>query len=725
MSDVVFYARDLGFFFAPLRAAFAQALREGASPLWNPMIGSGIPMAADPNSAVFFPPTLLFLLRPFSAGARAAHLVWCGAFPVLAFAALRRLGQSRASAGACAFVLAICGPAMTLASLPTTAWAVAGFLPLVAVWGAERGSSGRALAGAAVLVGLIVLAGEPAITLEILALALLFRSLSRGRAGWGRTIAGIGIGVAIAAPQIVTAAQLIGKTVRGSGLAVSSGAAYYSVRPARLLSIAWPGLFGDVHSGSPAGFWGTSFFDAGTPYISTLAVGTVTWILLAAAMRDARGRRLLAVAATATLLSFGRHVPGGSALLGLPGLSLFRYPEKWLFLALIAAIGAAGFALDLIRRDDRAAARLTAVSAAVAAAASLSAGAAVAICPARVLDALAAMRIVAPQFLGSGLAILAAIRRDCLVTGAFAAIACLVAIALRGRPGRMFAALVVLLVLDLFPRTWDSVPLESRDYFDVPPAAVAAVRAVGGRFSYAEEAEVAADPLRPMRPAIWGVAFAGNNDIDRFSPRRSFFYGRAVASIPFSDVRKSSLLQLADVGAVSTIDPSASGVLRPLFRTSLRRTVYRMEGGERFRVMANVIGAGSEEEARVLALSPGIDLRQTVVVEGAPPLIAAKGAWSVAAIARRADREAVSASSEAGGYLMRAETYDPHWRATVDGRSATLVPADFFFQAVALPPGIHRVEFVYYDTALAVSMGVSLAALLGVVLLLRKTATRG
>jgi hypothetical protein len=63
-------------------------------------------MAADPNNAVFFPATLLFLLRPFSTAARASHLLWAFALPTLSYAALRRLGLSRFSGVVCALALA-------------------------------------------------------------------------------------------------------------------------------------------------------------------------------------------------------------------------------------------------------------------------------------------------------------------------------------------------------------------------------------------------------------------------------------------------------------------------------------------------------------------------------------------------------------------------------------------------------------------------------------------
>ncbi len=659
-------------------------------------------MAADPNNAVFFPATLLFLLRPLSAAMRAAHLFWAGAFVLLSFVALRKLALSRSSAALCAFAIAVSGPAMTLASLPTTAWGIALFLPLVAAWGARS-----AFLEGAVLLGLVILSGEPAIAGEALALVIAFRAIER-RGGWKRVAAGVLAGAGIALPQIAGAAGLIGGTVRGAGLAVGSGAAFYSVRPLRFLAFLWPGLFGDVHAASAQGFWGSAFFDAGTPYISTLAIGTATLALLAAATRHRRGRTLLALAGIGGILSLGRYLPGGERLLSLPGLSLARYPEKWLFFAAVSAIAAAGFGLDLLRSGDRAAIRRLAGASAAIAGASAAGWLWLRIAPAQAWSSLAASRIASPEMAAARTAILEAIGRDLATAAAFAAALLLAAVGLRRRPARLAAAVAAILLADLLPRTWNSVPLAPAAQFDVPPEAVRRVAAAGGRFYFDAETEIANDPLRPMSPAIWGVAFAGNNDIDRFSPRRSFYFGRLVETLPFSDPRKAGLLRLADVRTISTIDRSAAS-FPPLLATSPRRTVRGLDGAARFRFFSSAITAPSEDAARSLVVDPR-RAEGTLVVEGLPGSASPAGEASILPVSRRADREGVEMVSP-GGYLFRSETFDRRWRARIDGIPARVLPADFSFQAVPVPAGRHRVEFTYSDPAAAAAMVVSLLTL--------------
>ncbi len=53
--------RDAGFFFVPWRVLTGRLLSDGSFPVWNPWASSGRALAADPNAAVFWPPTVFSL----------------------------------------------------------------------------------------------------------------------------------------------------------------------------------------------------------------------------------------------------------------------------------------------------------------------------------------------------------------------------------------------------------------------------------------------------------------------------------------------------------------------------------------------------------------------------------------------------------------------------------------------------------------------------------------
>ena len=57
---------DLATQMYPWRTYAAQSIREGVLPVWNPFIMGGTPFLANAQSALFYPPHLLFYVLPFS-----------------------------------------------------------------------------------------------------------------------------------------------------------------------------------------------------------------------------------------------------------------------------------------------------------------------------------------------------------------------------------------------------------------------------------------------------------------------------------------------------------------------------------------------------------------------------------------------------------------------------------------------------------------------------------
>ena len=50
--------------FYPWRKLAVEQIRAGHWPLWNPYLGAGTPLAANLQTAAFYPPNILFLLMP-------------------------------------------------------------------------------------------------------------------------------------------------------------------------------------------------------------------------------------------------------------------------------------------------------------------------------------------------------------------------------------------------------------------------------------------------------------------------------------------------------------------------------------------------------------------------------------------------------------------------------------------------------------------------------------
>jgi hypothetical protein len=80
-------------------------------------------------------------------------------------------------------------------------------------------------------------------------------------------------------------------------------------------------------------------------------------------------------------------------------------------------------------------------------------------------------------------------------------------------------------------------------------------------------------------------------------------------------------------------------------------------------------------------------------------------------------RVKIHASLNSPGVLVLADSFDPGWRAFVNGTEAEILRANLFFRAVLLEPGNHLVEFRYQPRSFSVGLTVSsttVAILIGV-----------
>jgi hypothetical protein len=174
MHNEVLTFRDHSDYFMPLRFFTALHLRAWRLPLWNPYSASGEPWLANPQTAVFYPPSWIFIVLPFRAAyvlflAFHIALLGCGAYVLF----LRSASRGAATVGAIA--LMFCGPVLSMLdvgdNLASFAW-----LPWVLA-AALRPSTKRVYSGA-VCLALCFLAGEPFIAaIAAIAFVLLVRRI--------------------------------------------------------------------------------------------------------------------------------------------------------------------------------------------------------------------------------------------------------------------------------------------------------------------------------------------------------------------------------------------------------------------------------------------------------------------------------------------------------------------------------------------------------------------
>lgn len=86
-------------------------------------------------------------------------------------------------------------------------------------------------------------------------------------------------------------------------------------------------------------------------------------------------------------------------------------------------------------------------------------------------------------------------------------------------------------------------------------------------------------------------------------------------------------------------------------------------------------------------------------------------------LSRSANRAEIETGPLDGSRLLVfTDAYYPGWRAYLDGSETPILRANDAFKAVVVPPGTHRVEFVFRPVRVYIGAGISLATLLAVLL---------
>ncbi|MDD5302216.1 MAG: hypothetical protein PHS14_03830 [Elusimicrobia bacterium] len=341
---------DLYAYHWPLRHHTAAALIEGRLPFWNPYVMLGVPHAANPQAALFYPASILGFLLPVVTALvwdQILHLLWAalGAFLLARSARLPRAG---AAALAISYALSpfliyrvTAGIPTLLAALSWAPWA----------WLAWLGGGAPLLAA---VFALQFFSGHPQF-LVINAVAMgLWASVRPARfALWTRLAAGAGGALALAAVQWLPTLELLRGSSRSDWPAQFRAA--YSLRLQDLLLWLSPGAFGTPLNGG----WDDAvsvFYESGGVWLGCAILALAAGGLL---HRRARLGPVLLIVMGA-VLALGANGPL-SPLLSAPGFSYLRTPSRWSFLALWGLWLLAGAGARALSSSPRTARALTIV----------------------------------------------------------------------------------------------------------------------------------------------------------------------------------------------------------------------------------------------------------------------------------------------------------------------------------------------------------------------------
>lgn len=704
----------------PWLAYTCRAFGEGRVPLWVSQSYAGAPFVGPAMTAVFSPLTWAACLAPLPWATVALALlkmVSCG----LGMAALARaLGATRPAAA----VVAVAGTLnpFLVVWLENASDSVAAAAPwvLAATVRASETPSRRAVAGLALTMGWLFVAGQPqtafavAVCAAVLGLALAARHQHRWRVVAALAVAAVA-GAAVAAAQLVPFVEYLRESRVYAERAAR--AVNVSYTPARaLVTAVAPDFFGNPASG-PTILLANAHAQP-TNYVEQVAYPGVTLLVLAGVgLACGRRRAVLSVAgigAVALALKFG--APGAlqvaSTLPLLRVSPLGRFGLAWMLA--VAALAALGLHA-LTRRD------------APPALGRVLAGACSVLVLAGTLCA-AWLWLERHGLRATGLWRPTVMHCAALLGVGTIVAALALARARQALPAVAFAVSVsVVLAAELLAFGRGFRPMTPPALVYPPHAAIDAMRSDDGLFRVAGWGSA----LLPNTHLVYGLSqYRG---YDGMNQRR---YGALVdASVgrewdlwmdrPFQD---SPVLDLLNVKYV--LAPPGTPVESP----RLQR-VGTFDGADlqvntrvlpRAWLVEQHVVAGDAEAVRLLA-SGALDPRRTVVLppETGSGLFSGHAADSPAAredgpdpnsgvqvLAYRDEEVTLEVTAPAPRWLVLSDLYYPGWEARLDGQPVPILRANHAFRAVRVPAGRHRVQFAYHPASVRAGAAVSLATLL-------------
>jgi hypothetical protein len=295
---------------------------------------------------------------------------------------------------------------------------------------------------------------------------------------------------------------------------------------------------------------------------------------------------------------------------------------------------------------------------------------------------------------------------------------------------RRAAILPIFVLADLLSAHWYDVPTVDPRFWKVPPASVERLKAApelvrvfgigdkaSGEPGYASEPVdfyAVRDPLDWSLPLVWNLNAAKGN-----TPMIS----RRLADFVDEKLGKKLGKTRFDLEGDSHIVTGRKrvGIFPGLPRVRVG-TAYihrNRDALPRARLMGQPVYADDQRQAVAALDRVGPGLRDQLVVEDPtrplPADSAVKGTARI--IVDLPERVEIEAQAETPAYLVLADTFDPGWSATVDGRSTPIRPAYVAFRAVYLTSGTHKIVFRYRPAGLDLGLSFTGCGLLCGILL--------
>lgn len=139
----------------------------------------------------------------------------------------------------------------------------------------------------------------------------------------------------------------------------------------------------------------------------------------------------------------------------------------------------------------------------------------------------------------------------------------------------------------------------------------------------------------------------------------------------------------------------------------------------RFFLANDYVVAKNKNQSLSLIYNQNVNLRTTIILEKLPTLNIDKNSNGLVNLLSYSTNKILFKTNSSGNELLfLSDNYYPDWQASIDGKPAEVLLADYTFRAVAVPKGNHIVEFYYMPKFFEMGL---LAAIFGIIALVSIT----
>ena len=732
--------------FIPWRFFAWENLQMGIIPLWNPLNGMGAPLVANYQLALFYPPGwLVYLFTAIGGIAWMAwshtllvvlHLIWSG----LGMARLtKRIGLQPLAQCLCGLSFALTGYFVARGGFFSMIWAGA-WIPWIFLYisdigmpvRVERGDRRQEMLHLPLVFAITfqLLAGHAQLSWYTLTLAATWVIVG----GWVNSgfrqacSALVKFTLAVTVAAIISSIQLLPtfeyllQSQRSAAVTFDT-AMTYSFWPWRLISLFAPDFFGNPGSGN---YWGYASFWEDAAYIGLIPILLAISTFSALFSNKKKGQQrsnyrplivfLWCSAALGILLALGKNTPIFPFLYKyVPSFSMFQAPSRYMIWFVLAFCLLAGIGVE--KWHTPTGKGLYWFRLATAGMASITFGAILA-----------------------GIFIKGDIRFSFIKAAALAGIWGLgggILTLLKTPAGKkgnrpIWETAVVLWVgLDLILAGWNLNPsLPASFYQAMVPSIHPNNQQVNGQRVYLnpndeyllkftrffrfddyrpiEDASHLSQALLPNLNMVEGISYV--NNFDPLVPARFAKWMDNLAVMPVNQVLP--WLSLMDAGTIEGLE--INNPLGVSVKSQATANDYYWSN-------CPLYTSTAEESWTTLAdelsrMPEGQPFRKVVLEEGEKPVTPCgqTGYAMIDQIRVSSGGIQLQVSSGQGGWLVASTTWYPGWRGLIDGQNVPVLRANYLFQAVWVPAGNHRVEFIYRPLAFYAGACLSLLGLIGV-----------